>query len=39
MYPITRDNAVKHSYRLTADVMHLDFIANANSQEHLNILK
>ena len=27
-----RDNAVKHSYKLAADVMHIEFIASANSQ-------
>lgn len=26
------DNAVKHSDKLAADVMHIEFTANANSQ-------
>lgn len=35
IYWITRDNTVKHRYRLAADVMNLNFIANANSQENV----
>ena len=32
IYSFDRDDAVKHSYRLVADVMHIEFIASANSQ-------
>lgn len=32
MYLLDRDSAVKHRHRLAADVMHVEFIANANSQ-------
>lgn len=32
IYLVDRDNAVRHTYRFSADVMHLEFTVCANSQ-------